>query len=213
MQLVDHKCDSNAVPLLGTKLLKTFQRVLLRTPDFIWEQMLFEEHECVCGGFVGTHGLIYLQKKWQKDFPSLFDEWNYQACISFLVVFFLFWSQWVFVEKMQRDLMVWWSFHGWVGELLHFWYPCSYPPINLWLQIAVVLQKNWGGESVLPSLYTMYHFSPMGIESLGAWRMAARALIHQIGAHVHESTGDPTAASFLLSLNVSQGKYGNSTIN
>ena len=48
----------------------------------------------------------------------------------------------------------------------------------------------------------------MCIESLGAGGEAARALIHQIGARVRESTGDPRATSFLiqkLSLDVQRG--------
>ena len=48
------------------------------------------------------------------------------------------------------------------------------------------------------SLTTMYHFSPVCIESLGTWGEAARALICQIGACVRESTGDPRATSFLI---------------
>ena len=46
------------------------------------------------------------------------------------------------------------------------------------------------------SLTTMYHFSPVCIESLGTWGEAASALIRQIGARVCKSTGDPRATSF-----------------
>ena len=51
-------------------------------------------------------------------------------------------------------------------------------------------------------------FSPVGIESLGAWGDVARAFIRQIGARIHKSTNDPRATSFLIqqiSLDVQRG--------
>ena len=48
------------------------------------------------------------------------------------------------------------------------------------------------------SLIPMYNFSPVGIETLGAWGKAARELVHQIGTRVFDITGDPRARSFLV---------------
>ena len=58
------------------------------------------------------------------------------------------------------------------------------------------------------SLIPTYNFSPVCIESMGAWGDSARDLIQNIGHHVCETTGDPRSTSFLvqwLALDVQRG--------
>ena len=49
-------------------------------------------------------------------------------------------------------------------------------------------------SSLIPSL----HFSPMCVETLGAWGTCAHSLVRQIGSWVMEQSGDNRATQFLI---------------
>ena len=58
------------------------------------------------------------------------------------------------------------------------------------------------------SLTATFHFSPVCVETLGAWGSSARELIRRIGSRVMERTGDVRATQFLIqhvSLDVQRG--------
>lgn len=58
------------------------------------------------------------------------------------------------------------------------------------------------------SLAATFHFSPMCVETLGAWGSSARKLIRRIGSRVMEQTGDVRATQFLIqqvSIDVQRG--------
>ena len=69
-----------------------------------------------------------------------------------------------------------------------------------------MLQRRQRGENLC--LSSTYNFSPVCIESMGAWGDSARDLIQNIGHRVCETTGDPRSTSFLvqrLALDVQHG--------
>ena len=58
------------------------------------------------------------------------------------------------------------------------------------------------------SLTATFHFSPVYVETLGAWRSSARELIRRIGSRVMMWTGDVCGTQFLIqqvSLDVQRG--------
>ena len=48
------------------------------------------------------------------------------------------------------------------------------------------------------SLIPSFHFSPLCVESLGAWGSCARSLVRRIGSRVMEQSGDNRATQFLI---------------
>ena len=67
-----------------------------------------------------------------------------------------------------------------------------------------MLQRRQRGGNIIPT----YNFSPVRIESMGAWGDSARDLIQNIGHRVCETTGDPRSTSFpvqRLALDVQRG--------
>ena len=50
----------------------------------------------------------------------------------------------------------------------------------------------------LTTLTASFHFSPLCVETLGAWGSCARSLVQQIGSWVMKQTGDNRATQFLI---------------
>ena len=48
------------------------------------------------------------------------------------------------------------------------------------------------------ALTTTFHFSPLCIETLGAWGSCAHSLVRRIGSQVMEQSGDNRASQFLI---------------
>ena len=48
------------------------------------------------------------------------------------------------------------------------------------------------------SLIPSFHFSPLCVETLGAWGSCARSLVRRIGSRVMEQSGDNRATQFLI---------------
>ena len=58
----------------------------------------------------------------------------------------------------------------------------------------VFLNTLWVYRKLIPS----FHFSPLCVETLGAWGPCARSLVRRIGFRVMEQSGDNRATQFLI---------------
>ena len=63
-----------------------------------------------------------------------------------------------------------------------------------WQTLQSQLIKCRQYSSLIPS----FHFSPLCVETLGAWGSCARSLVRRIGSRVKEQSGDNRATQFLI---------------
>ena len=59
------------------------------------------------------------------------------------------------------------------------------------------------------SLTATFHFSPVCVETLGAWGSGARELVRRIGSRVMERTGDSQATQFFIQQISTDVQHGN----
>ena len=64
---------------------------------------------------------------------------------------------------------------------------------------------NLQSQKVIPS----FHFSPLCVETLGAWGSYARSLVRWIGSWVMEQSGDNRASQFLIQKVAIDVQHGN----
>ena len=200
------------VPHLGTKLDNNSVRIAI---GLRLGADIVEEHQCVCGALVtrkGTHGLSCRRSGGRISRHHSANETIRRALVSGGVPSVLEPVGVCREDAKRPDGMTLIPWEG--GRALLWDFTCSdtLAPSNRSLASRGTARVACAAEELkrrkYASLTTMYHFSPVCIESLGAWGEAARTLIRQIGSRVRESTGDPRATSFLtqkLSLDVQRG--------
>ena len=76
-----------------------------------------------------------------------------------------------------------------------------------WLANSAESAKCRKYSSLIPS----FHFSPLCVETLGAWGSCAHSLVRQIGSRVMEQPGDNRATQFLIQKVAIDVQRGNAT--
>ena len=176
---------------------------------------IVEEHKCICGTLVskkGTHGLSCGWSGGRISRHHAANETIRCALVSGGVPSVLEPVGVCREDAKRPDGMTLIPWEG--GRALLWDFTCfdTLAPSHRSLanrgpgQVAFAAEEQ--KQRKYASLIPMYNFSPVGIETLGAWGVAARELIHQIGTRVFDITGDPRARSFLvqrLALDIQRG--------
>ena len=74
-------------------------------------------------------------------------------------------------------------------------------PSNLFTSASGASRLTNSAESARCRKYSLipsFHFSPLCVETLGAWGSCARSLVRRIGSRVMEQSGDNRANQFLI---------------
>ena len=204
--------DALPVPHLGTKLDSNALRIAvgLRLGSDI-----VEEHRCVCGAHVsrkGIHGLSCRRSGGRVARHHAANETIRRALVSGGVPSVLE-PVGVCREDAKRPdgmTLIPWE----CGRSLLWDFTCSDTMALSNRSLAcrgparVACVAEEAKRRKYMSLIPTYNFSPVCIESMGAWGDSARDLIQNIGHRVCETTGDPRSTSFLvqrLALDVQRG--------
>ena len=194
------------VPSLGTKLDNESLRIALGLRLGV---PIVVEHTCVCGSKVdvfGTHGLSCRHSGGHIPRHTAVNETICHALVSGGVPALLEPVGVCRNDGKRPDGM---SLIPWSRGLPLLWdFTCSdtLAPSNLSTSASGASRLANSAESALiPS----FHFSPLCVETLGAWGSCACSLVRRIGSRVMEQSGDNRATQFLIQKVVIEVQRGN----
>ena len=190
------------VPSLGTKLDNESLMIVLGLRLGV---PIVVKHTCVCGSKVdvfGTHGLCCRRSGGCIPRHAAVNETIRRALVSGGVPAVLEPVSVCRNDGKRPDGM---SLIPWSQGLPLLWdFTCSdtLAPFNLPTSASGASRLASSAESAnsrkYSSLIPSFHFSPLCVETLGAWGSCAHLLARRIGSRVMEQSGDNRATQFLI---------------